>query len=103
MYAKLENGVFIEAPRYIKYNGYVYHNPTGEICIANGYYPVIESPYPEVDDKTYEPHYEYGDQEIIQTWVEVVEEPTIYNEQIVFEEIIEDFEYQFANLDEITE
>ena len=93
MYAKLKDGALIEAPRYIEYNGYVYHNPQGEVCIANGYYPVVESPYPEVDEenyKIYEPHYEYGDKEIIQTWVEmVVEETTIEDETIVLEERIE--------------
>ena len=75
MYAKLINGVLVEAPKILKHNGLIYHNPQGEVCIENGYLPVVESPYPEVDENnfvSYEPHYEQIENEIIQTWVEAV-------------------------------
>ena len=80
MYAKLENGVLIKAPQILQYNGYVYHNPNGDVCLANGYYEVIEAPYPKRDEGlvvTYVPHYEQLENKIVQTWVEFVEEESV--------------------------
>ena len=80
MYAKLQDGALIKAPQILKHNGYVYHNPNGDVCLANGYYEVIETPYPKKNEElvvTYVPHYEQLEDKIVQTWVEFIEEEPV--------------------------
>lgn len=73
MYAQIINGALVEAPKQIQHNGYIYHNPTEEIYIANGYYPVVETTPPEMVEeygKYCELTYVMKENRIIQTWVE---------------------------------
>lgn len=46
-FGKIENGVFIEAPNSIIYNGFMCFNPKPEHYIANGYYEVVTAEVPE--------------------------------------------------------
>ena len=67
----------------IQNNKYVYHNPKDEVYKEAGYFPIIETPYPEVDEespKRYKKHYEYQDDTILQTWIEDEPEITIPEE-----------------------
>lgn len=91
MYAKLQDGALIKAPKILQYNGYIYHNPQAAIYLANGYYPVVNTPYPEQEDdsKQYEAHYEQLENEIVQVWVEVVPEENIAEDILTNDEYVE--------------
>jgi hypothetical protein len=59
--------------------------------LANGYYPVVNTPYPEEEDdsKLYEDHYEQLENEIVQVWVEVIPEEDIAEDVLINDEYVE--------------
>lgn len=69
MMYKLVDGVLVKAPKYIELDGMIISNPTDEELFRAGYKPLIEEPYPELDDKHYATKvYKETDEAIIQTW-----------------------------------
>lgn len=69
MYAKLENGILIPAPKRIPVGENIVYNPTDGILLEFGYLPVRYVEQPESPDGYY---YESGWEEqpdaIVQTW-----------------------------------
>jgi hypothetical protein len=76
MYAKLQKGMLISAPRTVKWHGYTVNNPSGEKLVELGYKPVVYTDMPEttVEGKHYESGWTEAETEIVQTW-NLVEDP----------------------------
>lgn len=101
MLGKLHNGELIIAPKTIKHNGRVYHNPKDEVYIDAGYCPIVEIDMPEnQNDKKYKKQYELIEGTIFQTWVEdeTVEEIAIFSYK---EEVIAKIKEYYSIDDEI--
>ena len=77
-YGKLSDGVLIYAPNPMLHNGMRFYNPSGAICVAEGYLPIVYTEMPENSETYYISHWEEQDAQIVQVWVETeppVEEP----------------------------
>lgn len=72
-YGTLINGQPIHAPNPLHYGGRRIYNPPGDIYAAAGYFPIIETAYPE-DDGYYTAHWEMRDGQIVRAW-ETAEPP----------------------------
>lgn len=70
MYAKLISGILRSAPKKVTYNGKTIFNPTEEILLDMGYFPVTYTDIPTdaSNGQHYESHWEYTDTEIVQVW-----------------------------------
>lgn len=70
MYAKLINNTLRRAPDKVFYDGNTVFNPPDNILLALGYLPVTytDPPGDAPGGQHYEPHWEQGDTEIVQTW-----------------------------------
>ena len=77
MYAKLENGTLVFAPRRIILNGMQIFNPADEQLISAGYKPIIETPMPDdaPEGQHYEAQYTDSGDSITQSQVLVDDEP----------------------------
>lgn len=78
MYAKLENGTLIIAPRRIVLNNMQIFNPTEEQLMQDGYKAITETPMPEgpaPEGQRYEAQYTDSGDSIAQSWVLVEDEP----------------------------
>lgn len=80
MYAKLVEGVLVEAPKVLFDSERTYSNPLPETLVEFGYKPVVEQERPEDKEGFYQvSHYEEHDSEITQVWeyieIPVAEEP----------------------------
>lgn len=75
MYAKLENGRLIGAPKKLPGDGVNVWNPPEEMYLAQGWKPVTITDAPEAPEgHHYEPSWEETDEAIVQTWA-LVEDP----------------------------
>jgi len=104
MYARLEHGTLISAPKEIKLRRLViideetsetaerlfsFRNPTAEQYAEAGYLPVIESAPPEAPEGYhYEPDYTEDGGEIVQVW-ELVEDPDPEEQEVSAEEALD--------------
>lgn len=70
MYAKLINGTLRSAPKKVDYNGKTIFNPTEEILLDMGYFPVTYTDIPTdaSNVQRYESRWEQTDTEIVQVW-----------------------------------
>lgn len=103
MYAKLENGVLKCPPKKVRYNGRTVFNPTDEMLVELGYYPVVYTDMPqEMQDTYFVSHWEQIGSEIVQKWEEekipIVEETEEIPTQ---EERIEALEQALLELAEV--
>lgn len=69
MYAKLENGKLIFAPKEVVIDGKRIVNPIDEILLELGYKPYITTPYPQ-DELHYKQTYEETEDVIILVWLD---------------------------------
>ena len=69
MYGKLNNGAFISAPKTLIIGDKKVFNPTAEMYKANGYKPVVNTPYP-TDGKSYKQEYIETSDTILLNWVD---------------------------------
>lgn len=75
MYAKIENGAFIVAPRKLPVGKTIVYNPSEAQLLAAGYKPVVYTDMPEVETGFYaESSWEDNGEAIVQTWT-IIEEP----------------------------
>lgn len=76
MYAKLQKGMLISAPRTVKWHGCTVNNPSAEKLMELGYKPVVYTDMPEntTEGKHYESSWTETEAEIIQTW-NLVDDP----------------------------
>lgn len=93
MYVKLINEYNIErAPNLILDEEKAYGNPSEEVLIAHGYYPLVETECPTEEGYTYTFHYEIVNQTVLQVWdaheivVPEFEEEFIIPEEVVVEQ-----------------
>jgi hypothetical protein len=91
MYAKLVEGVLVEAPKVLFDSERTYSNPLPETLVAFGYKPVMEQERPEDKEGFYQvSHYEENDSTITKVWeyveIPVVEEPVIEEEPVAEED-----------------
>lgn len=101
MYAKIENGNLVTAPRRITLDGMQIFNPTPEHLEQAGYKPVTETPMPEdpaPDGQHYEKTYEDTGDIITQGWA-LVEDEEVEPSGKTLEERVTDLE---AGQEEIT-
>lgn len=70
MYAKIENNIFIPAPKKLPGDGTTVYNPLAEMYLAAGYKPVTftEPPGDPPVGYTYEGGWEETEEAIVQTW-----------------------------------
>lgn len=69
MYAKLQNGRLIAAPKSLPGDGVVVYNPPDDMYRASGYKRVEYSPSPEAPDGyIYEVGWEERDDAIVEVW-----------------------------------
>nr|DAH09570.1 MAG TPA: hypothetical protein [Caudoviricetes sp.] len=70
MYAKLQKGMLISAPRTVKWHGCMVNNPSAEKLMELGYKPVVYTDMPTevVEGKHYESGWTEEETEIVQTW-----------------------------------
>ena len=105
MYAKLENGNLIPAPRRIVLSGMQIFNPTPDQLTQAGYKPVTETPMPEdpaPDGQHYEPTYSDSGDTITQDWT-LVENEEVEPSGKTIEERVTDLETGQAEMDRIFE
>jgi len=69
-YGRLSNGVLIYAPNPMLHNGMRIYNPSGAICVAEGYLPIVNTEVPENSEAHYTSHWEEQDAQIVQVWTE---------------------------------
>lgn len=76
MYAKLQKGMLISAPRTVKWHGCMVNNPSAEKLMELGYKPVVYTDMPTDAEtgKHYESSWTETEAEIIQTW-NLVDDP----------------------------
>lgn len=75
MYAKIENGAFIVAPRKLPIGRTIVYNPSEAQLLAAGYKPVIYTDMPETESGFYaESSWNDDGTSIVQTWT-ILEEP----------------------------
>lgn len=76
MYAKLINGTLRSATKKVDYNGKTIFNPTEEILLGMGYFPVTytDMPTDASDGQHYESSWSQTDAEIVQVWT-LVDDP----------------------------
>lgn len=81
-YAKLINDYPSYAPRRMRIGNVWVYNPTDEQLLSEGYFPVIETEPPDVDELHYaEPRYVERDGSIMQEWEIVeIEQPPMTDE-----------------------
>ncbi|MBO5424029.1 MAG: hypothetical protein J6A25_00780 [Lachnospiraceae bacterium] len=80
-FGKIENGIFIQAPKNIKGKKFNYFNPRDEKYIEYGYFEVKEDNYP-TDGQLYKPVYIQKDTYILQSWEIMSEEDITEQESI---------------------
>lgn len=70
MYAKLNDGQLTVASKKVQYNGRTVFNPTEDILLALGYYPVTytDMPTDAPSGQHYASHWDQGESEIVQVW-----------------------------------
>lgn len=69
MYARLEGDCLIKAPNFIVVNGFKMWNASSEEYLLQGWYPVVLTEEPIVDEYHYaESWWEMVDNQIIQRW-----------------------------------
>lgn len=70
LYAKLVNGTLRSAPKKVDYNGKTIFNPTEEILLDMGYFPVTytDMPTDASNGQHYESRWEQTDTETVQVW-----------------------------------
>ena len=74
-FGKLENGVFIEAPKSLKDAKFTYFNPTAEMYLQNGYLPVIDGEFPaNFKEKKFKRVFRVRENTIVAEWEEIPEE-----------------------------
>lgn len=90
MYAKLINGALRRAPKKITHEGKTIFNPSGDVLMTLGYYPVThtDTPTDAPEGYYYTSGYRLEEEEIVQTWTleEVPKEPV--NEELSAEEAL---------------
>ena len=75
MYGKLENDKLVKAPVFLVVNEQKVWNAPSEVYRSQGWYPVVYTNAPEVDDWYYaEPSWEVEEERIVQVWT-VIEVP----------------------------
>lgn len=67
-FGKIQNGVFIEAPKSLKDSKFMYFNPKNEKYIEFGYQEVVSDQFPEDRSKNYRAVYKQKDGYILETW-----------------------------------
>lgn len=89
MYAKLQKGMLISAPRTVKWHGCMVNNPSADKLVELGYKPVRYTDMPEntTEGKHYESSWEESDTEIIQTWT-LVDDPVYPETELSAEEAL---------------
>lgn len=88
MYAKLVEGVLVEAPKVLFDSERTYSNPLPETLVAFGYKPVVEQEKPEDKEGFYQiSRYEENDSTITKVW-ECIEIPV--EEEVIEEEPVEE-------------
>ena len=95
MYAKLINGTLRGAPKTVDYNGKTIFNPTEDVLLGMGYFPVTYTDIPTdaSNRQHYESHWEQTDAEIVQVWT-LVDNPAETEPEVTQEERIEALESQ---------
>ena len=103
MYAKIENGTLIPAPRRITLSGMQIFNPTPDQLTQAGYKPVTETPMPDdaPDGQHYEASYADSGDTITQSWVLVEDDPEPAGKTL--EERVTDLEAGQAEITEAIE
>ena len=104
MYAKIENGTLIPAPRRIVLSGMQIFNPTPDQLTQAGYKPVTETPMPDdaPDGQHYEPTYSDSGDTITQGWT-LAENEEVEPAGKTIEERVTDLETGQAEMDRIFE
>lgn len=72
-YGKLIDGVLIYAPNPLSHNGMRIYNPSGDLYVAEGYAPIIETSAPESTEDSvvyYAPTWEMQANQIVKVWIE---------------------------------
>lgn len=102
MYAKLENGTLIPAPRRIILSGMQIFNPTPDHLTQAGYKPVTETPMPDdaPEGQHYEPTYSDTGDTITQGWT-LVEDEEAESAGKTIEQRVTDLEQNQAEMDAI--
>lgn len=93
MYAKLQKGMLISAPRTVKWHGCTVNNPSADKLVELGYKLVRYTDMPEnmTEGKHYESSWEEGETEIKQVW-KLVEDPVYPEPEPTPEERISNLE-----------
>ena len=89
MYAKLISGALRSAPKKVDYNGKTIFNPTDDVLLGMGYFPVTYTDMPS-DAPTgqhYESHWEQTDAEIVQVWT-LVDNPAEPEPELLADEAL---------------
>lgn len=70
MYAKLTGNILRPAQKRVTWQGHTVDNPTADMLLDLGYYPVTytDPPADSTSGQHYEPHWEQGEAEIMQVW-----------------------------------
>ena len=68
-----KHGNLVPAPKVLKHDGRVHHNPKDHVYKEAGFFPIIEEPKPVGDGKHYKEHYVQNEDSISLTWVEDVD------------------------------
>lgn len=75
-FGKIENGVFMEAPKSLKEDKFTYFNPKEELYIQHGYLPVVFSEFPaDAKEKNFKQVFIEQGNVIVASWEEVKAEP----------------------------
>lgn len=81
-FGKFENGVFIQAPKYLQDDKYSYFNPSAEIYKNAGYAEIVQAEIPEeLRGKQIKSIYTQCDEYIIQSWELMTEDEITEQEQ----------------------
>lgn len=93
MYAKLQNGLLISAPKMIALDGKTINNPLPEELVQLGYKPVVytDAPADQTEGKHWEPEWAEGETEIRQAW-RLVDDPIYPDPEPTPEERISNLE-----------
>lgn len=93
MYAKLQKGMLISAPRTVKWHGCMVNNPSAEKLMELGYKPVVYTDMPTDAEtgKHYESSWEETETEITQVW-NLVDDPVYPEPEPTPEERISNLE-----------
>ena len=103
MYAKLVEGVLVEAPKVLFDSRRTYSNPLPETLVKFGYKPVAEQEKPEDKEGFYQvSHYEENDSTITLVWeyIEIPVEDEVIEEPVVEEEPFLEEDPETGNIEE---